>query len=147
MKAQLSRGQPVSPDQSAMLMQDFARGVVEAKMFEGKHGSFHISLGVPSDCITNDNSVKDMPIVFRYYTETHACAAVCRSFSTGTTTTVFHEDWRVLNKATWQGMAVGQLLPHIPFMQGHFQVEWHAAQTVSEVLQRDQVQFPSLCIK
>ena len=143
-KAQLSRGQPVSPDQSSMLMQDFARGVVEAKMFEDKHGNFHISLGVPADCITSDESVRlDVPIVFRYYTDTHACAAVCRSFSTGTTTTVFHEDWRVLNAATWQGMTVGQLIPHIPFMQGHFNVEWHAAQTVSEVLQRDQVQFPS----
>ena len=28
-------------------------------------------------------------------------------------------------------------------MKGHFQVEWHAAQSVQEVLQRDGVQFPS----
>ena len=79
--SQLSRGQPVSPDQSSMLMQDFARGAVEAKMFVDKHGAFHISLGVPADCLSTDGKVKNVPIVFRYYTETHACAAVCTSFT------------------------------------------------------------------
>ena len=46
-RAQLGRGQPVSPYQSAMLLQDFARGVVEAKLFVDKHGAFHMSLGFP----------------------------------------------------------------------------------------------------
>ena len=40
-------------------------------------------------------------------------------------------------------MTVGKLLKHIPFMKRHFKVEWHAAQSVQEVLQRDGVQFPS----
>ena len=81
MSSQLSRGQPVSPDQSVMLMQDFARGAIEAKMFVDKHGAFHIALGVPADCLSTDGKVKNVPIVFRYYTETHACAAVCTSFT------------------------------------------------------------------
>ena len=38
---------------------------------------------------------------------------------------------------------MGKLLKHIPFTKGHFQVEWHAAQSVQEVLQRDSVQLPS----
>ena len=102
-----------------------------------------MSLGVPSDCITSKETVKNGPIVFRYYTETHACAAVCRSFTTSTGTLNFKESWDVLDASTWQGMTVDQLMPHIPFMQGHFQVEWHAAQSVEEVLLRDEIQFPS----
>ena len=94
-----------------------------------KHGAFHISLGVPSDCILNNETVKNVPIVVRYYTETHACAAVCRSFTTSTGNQEFNESWDVLEASTWQGMTVDQLMPHIPYMQGHFQVEWHAAQS------------------
>ena len=126
-RAQLGRGQPVSPNQSAMLMQDFARGVVEAKRFVDKHGAFHMPLGVPMDCISSDEQVMDVPIVFRYYTETHAMAAVCKSFTVGQNRTEFNEDWNVLNKQVWGGMTVGKLLQHVPFMKGHFQVEWHAA--------------------
>ena len=58
-RAQLAGGQPVSPNQSAMPMQDFARGVVEAKLFVDKHGAFHMSLGVPMDCISSDDQVMD----------------------------------------------------------------------------------------
>ena len=119
----------MSPDQSGMLLQGFARGVVEAKIFVDKHGAFHMSLGVPLDCILNNETVKNVPIVFRNYTETHACAAVCRSFTTSTGTLEFKESWDVLDASTWQGMTVDQLMPHIPYMQGHFQVEWHAAQS------------------
>ena len=32
-------------------------------------------------------------------------------------------------------------------MKGHFKVEWHAAQSVQEVLQRDSVQFPSFIMQ
>ena len=35
-----------------------------------------------------------------------------------------------------------QLWPHIPFFKGHYQVEWHATQSVEEVLQREKIQFP-----
>jgi len=142
-RAQLAGGQPVSPNQSAMLMQDFARGVVEAKLFVDKYGAFHMSLGVPMDCISSDEQVMDVPVVFRYYTETHAMAAVCTSFTVGNDRSDFTEDWQVLDKKAWGGMTVGKLLKHIPFMKGHFKVEWHAAQSVQEVLQRDGVQFPS----
>ena len=101
-KTQLSRSQPVSPDQSALLMQDFARGAVEAKIYADKHGYFHMSFGVPSDCITETGDIADVPVVFRYYTETHACAAVCRSFSTSMHTVNFTEDWDVFNAGDWK---------------------------------------------
>ena len=146
-RAQLGRGQPVSPYQSAMLLQDFARGVVEAKLFVDKHGAFHMSLGVPRDCIFSDEQVMDVPIVFRYYTETHAMAAVCNSFTVGDNRMEFKEDWNVLDKKAWGGMTVHKLLKHNPFMKGHFKVEWHAAQSVQEVLQRDSVQFPSFIMQ
>ena len=96
MRSQLSRGQPVSPDQSAMLMQDFARGAVEAKMFVDRHGAFHISLGVPADCISSDGMVENVPIVFRYYTETHACAAVCKSLTANGSKKAYQESWDIL---------------------------------------------------
>ena len=143
-KAQLSRSQPVSPDQSAILMQNFARGVVEAKIYVDKHGSFHMSLGVPHDCITDKDDIADVPVVFRYYTETHACAAVCRSFSTSTETITFEEDWDSMNTESWKGMTVGHLWAHLPFIKLHYQVEWHAVQSVEEVLQREKIQFPPL---
>ena len=100
-RAQLAGGQPVSPNQSAMLMQDFARGVVEAKRFVDKYGAFHMSLGVPMDCISSDEQVMDVPVVFRYYTETHAMAAVCTSFTVGDDRSDFTEDWKVLDKNAW----------------------------------------------
>ena len=49
----------------------------------------------------------------------------------------------MLQASTWQSMPVDQLMPHIPYMQGHFQVEWNAAQSMEEVLLRDEIQFPS----
>ena len=107
---------------------------MEAKIYVDKHGSFHMSLGVPHDCITDKADVADVPVVFRYYTETHACAAVCRSFSTSTQTITFAEDWDSLNVENWKGMTVGQLWHHLPFIKCHYQVEWHAAQSVEEVL-------------
>ena len=116
---------------------------MEANFFVDKHGAFHMSLGVPMDCISRDEQAMDVPVVFRYYTETHAMAAVCKSFTVGQDKIDFEEDWGILDKQAWKRMTVGQLLKHIPFMKGHFQVEWHAAQSVQEVLQRDGVQFPS----
>ena len=76
-KAQLGRGQPVSPEQSALLMQDFAKGTVEAKMYVDKFGAFHMSLGVPMDCVLDSGDIADVPIVFRYYTDTHARVLQC----------------------------------------------------------------------
>ena len=38
-RAQIGRSQPVSPEQSALLMQDFAKNTVEAKMFVDKFGA------------------------------------------------------------------------------------------------------------
>ena len=82
-KAQLTKSQPISSEQSALLMQDFARQAVEAKIYVNKHGAYHMTFGVPADCVNgNDLIDDDVPVVFRYYTETHSCAAVCRSFST-----------------------------------------------------------------
>ena len=141
-KAQLTKSQPASSEQSALLMQNFARGAVEAKIYVDKHGAFHMTFGVPADCVNDEKDIADVPLGFRYYTETHACAADCRSFSTSTETFSFEEDWSVLNAASWTGMTVGQLWPHMPFLKCHFQVEWHASQSVEEVLQREKIRFP-----
>ena len=142
-RAQLGRSQPVSPEQSALLMQDFAKGTVEAKMFVDKFGAFHMSIGVPKDCVLDSGDIADVPIVFRYYTDTHACAAVCTSFAANAEVLEFEENWNVLNPATWKGMTVSQLWHHVVFMQAHFQLEWHAAQSVDEVIQRELIQFPT----
>ena len=99
-KAQLTKSQPVSSEQSALLMQDFARSAVEANIYVDKHGSFHMTFGVPADCVNAEKDIDDVPVIFRYYTETHSCAAVCRSFSTSTETLTFEEDWSVLNAAS-----------------------------------------------
>ena len=101
-----------------------------------------MSFGCPSDCVTDTGDIANVPVVFRYYTETHACAAVCRSFSTSTQTITFAEDWDSLNAEEWKGMTVGQLWDHLPFIKLHHQVEWHAVQSVEDVLQREKIQFP-----
>ena len=117
-RAQLGRSQPVSPEQSALLMQDFAKNTVEAKMFVDKFGEFHMSIGVPHDCVEGDG-IADVPIVFRYYTDTHACAAVCTSFVANAEVLEFAESWNVLNPATWKGMTAHQLWKHKEFLQAH----------------------------
>ena len=112
-KTQLSRGQPVSLEQSALLMQDFAQGTVEglAKMYVDKFGAFHMPLGVPMDCVLGLDSghggIADVPIVLRYYTDTHACVAVRTSFPTSTNVLNFEESRDVLNPADWNGKVVG----------------------------------------
>ena len=133
-KAQIGRSQP---EQSELLMQDFAKSTVKAKMFVDKFGSFHMSIGVPRDCVLDSDDIADVPIVFRYYTDTHACAAVCTSFVANAEVLDFEENWDVLNPATWKEMTVSQLWHHVVFMQAHFQLEWHAAQSVDDVIRRE----------
>ena len=58
-------------------------------------------------------------------------AAGCKSFTVGQDRSEFDEDWNVLDRDAWGGMTVGKLLKHVPFMKGHFQVEWHAVLTIS----------------
>jgi hypothetical protein len=79
----LCRDQPISPEQNAMLLLPHAANYVECKLYHDADDEFHMALGIPTSCVAQDSTLKDVPIVFKYYTPTHACAAVCDPFRTG----------------------------------------------------------------
>ena len=77
--------QPVSPEQNAMLLLllllPHAEHFVECKLYHDAQDVFHMAVAVPGKCVNKDSTLKDVPVVFKYYTLTHACAAVCDSVS------------------------------------------------------------------
>ena len=97
-KSHLSKSQPVSPWQSALLMQPFATGIVEVKIFHASLGVLTMHIGVPVDALDEHGELLNVPVVFRYYTDTHACAAVCDFFDLNKQGEAFNEDWSVMDK-------------------------------------------------
>ena len=125
-----------------MLLLPHAANYVECKLYHDANDEFHMALGIPTSCVAQDSTLKDVPIVFKYYTPTHACAAVCDSFSHWGQQSIYNEDWVEINDATWQGMRMHAFLAVSRELQRSIAVDFYAAKTIDEILSQQQHIYP-----
>ena len=107
----------------------------------------HMAVAVPGKCVNEDSTLKDVPVVFKYYTLTHARAAVCDSVSWHGQVTEFDESWDTVQHSEWRGLRMHALLAMVPEMQRTIAVDFYAAKTIDQVLSQQRHTFQVLCDK
>ena len=92
-------------------------------------------------------TLKDVPVVFKYYTLTHACAAVCDSAAWHGQVTEPSENWDNVDGDAWEGMRMHASLAMVPELQRTVAVDSYAAKTIDEVVLQQHQNFPGFVMK